>query len=185
MYSKNKNLIILTLTLLTSCVFQYQIDLFIFNEKIFPSQIWRLITAHYTHFDLVHLFWNLTALCLIAALWWDDFKTLDWALLLLAQPLLFIPWLVNSGWQNYAGMSGLLHGLFVYGLLRYGYRPVLIKWIMFAGLLGKLIYEQLGMAGLISGESWQVAVDAHLTGAIVGTLLALPWIMRETFSKNG
>ena len=178
--SKKTGLWLIILTTLLSLFFQLQPDSWMFSKSTYIEKIWLLISAHFTHFDSQHLLWNIIALWLMAFLWIEEFTAADWLLLLLVQPLFFIPWLISSDWQYYAGLSGCLHGVFLYGLLRYGYHPVSIKWIMIIILMGKLLFEQLGGGSLMSIQgSWRVAVDAHLIGAISGLLLALPWLIRR------
>ena len=73
----------------------------------------RLLTAHFAHLDLHHLLFNLLGLVLIIDLlmehWaWRELSTLILASALGVSALL---WFCEPELQWYAGLSGLLHGL--------------------------------------------------------------------------
>ncbi|HCB15825.1 MAG TPA: rhombosortase, partial [Alteromonas sp.] len=78
----------------------------------------------------------------------------------------------------YVGLSGALHGIFVWGAFMDILNKVRSGWLLLAGVAAKLVFEQLqgsseDVASLIDAN---VAVDAHLYGAVCGVLLfVLMW----------
>lgn len=77
------------------------------------GQWWRVVTGHMVHLNTVHLLFNLAALVLICELLWGDLSRIQ------AGALLFFPslgisgmlWLFHPDVAWYAGLSGILHGL--------------------------------------------------------------------------
>ena len=73
----------------------------------------------------------------------------------------------------YVGLSGLLHSMLTLGALRDIQLKMTTGWLLLAGLLIKVSFEQwqgpdAKLAELINAS---VATDAHLYGAICGVLL--------------
>jgi len=76
----------------------------------------------------------------------------------------------------YAGLSGVLHGLIVFGALAAWRRDRKGIWLVAVVLVGlKLVMEQLrGVPGSLSDLiGAPVAVDGHLWGAISGAVAVL------------
>lgn len=144
------------------------------RSAIFQGEWWRLLTGHLVHLSWNHVLMNVAGLILIWILFGRYFSTRFWiivatinALGISAALLIFNP---EVSW--YVGLSGVLHGLFVIGLLeniRKGYR---LEILLLIGFIAKLAWEQ--SAGPTPGSEamagGHVLVDAHLYGAIVGAL---------------
>ena len=83
------------------------------REALENSQYWRLLTAHVVHLDLRHLLLNLLGLILICELLWDELALADALALLLFSALgvSLLLWLNQPQLIWYAGLSGVLHGL--------------------------------------------------------------------------
>jgi len=143
------------------------------------NQPWRLITGHWVHLGWMHLVLNAAGIALLAALFSQEFKPVDWIATTTLMPLAiscgFL--LFNPQLQWYVGLSGVLHGLMLTGCLLLwqtsphaaGKRMAAIIALV---VLAKLAHEQWagaesGTEKLISGS---VVVDAHLFGAIAGIL---------------
>lgn len=154
------------------------------RESILGGGFWRLLSGHLVHLGWAHLWLNLAGLGLIWLLAGDAFTDTGWWLLIVFCAL-FIGFgllLLNPQLQWYVGLSGILHGLLVAGLLAQlstaGGGSVLLLLIVLAL---KLAWEQLfgSLPGSESGIGGNVVVDAHLYGAIGGAvgaalLLRLP-----------
>lgn len=145
------------------------------------GQIWRLITAHWTHLGVAHLILNVAGVLLLAEIFDPDEHWLSWlgclagiALAVSASLLLVSPELT---W--YRGFSGCLHGLFIYEAIRCFSRQ---KWTSFLvlGAIGvKLLVSGFGV-GLNDTEELigaPVIEMAHVSGAVTGALLALGLIV--------
>lgn len=157
------------------------------RNGILAGQLWRLGSAHLAHLTWSHLWMNLAALGLAHALFARLLSAPRWLLVNLVSAvgvslglLIFDPWL-----HWYVGLSGVLHGVFMAGIiasLRSGYR---IEWVLLILLTAKLIYEQLygPMAGTAELAGGPVIVQAHLYGAISGALVSGVWAWRDCRPK--
>lgn len=142
------------------------------REAILQGAFWRLFSGHLVHLGWWHLLLNLAGLWLIWAVAGDSLTVAGWwllfffcALFTALGLLLFNPELL---W--YVGLSGILHGLLLAGLLApllAGRRDVLV---LLVALIMKLGWEQLygPMPGSEATVGGAVVVDAHLYGAIAG-----------------
>ena len=140
------------------------------------AEYYRIITGHFLHTNDWHLLLNLLGLLLLWALHGDYYR---------AKPQIFI-WLslcIMTGiailiWDDtmqYVGLSGVLHGLFVWGAIQDIQRNEKTGWLLLLGIAIKILAEQLGgdvsdIANLIDAN---VAVNAHLFGAVSGLIIAL------------
>ncbi len=142
------------------------------RQSILDGAFWRLFSGHLVHLGWTHLWLNLAGLWLIWAIAGDTLSASGWWLLFLFCALFTSVGLLlfNPELQWYVGLSGILHGLLLAGLIvrlmgdRRDVLPVLI-------VLGvKLAWEQLygPMPGSEASIGYTVVVDAHLYGAIGG-----------------
>ena len=141
------------------------------------GELWRIFTAHVTHLGWSHLGLNLAGLALIWALFRHELTTPRWSATLAASAVGVSAglWLFNSEVEWYVGLSGVLHGLFIAGViasLRNGHRR---EWLLMFVMVGKIISEQFigpspGSEELAGGP---VIVDAHLYGALSGAVVSL------------
>jgi rhomboid family GlyGly-CTERM serine protease len=144
------------------------------RARILDGELWRLLTGHLVHANLRHFAVNVLA-CLAlaflpvaatigAAAWWRATAVIALAISL----GLFVP-----AWPaTYVGASGLLHGLFAFVLVA-GRGPSALHGALVAGLWAKVAFEQV-FGPLAASDGWlgvRTAVDAHLIGAAVGTVL--------------
>lgn len=154
------------------------------RARLVAGEWWRLLSGHLVHLGWSHLVLNLAGLALIWGLFRQALATAAWWWIALASALavsaglyLFEPDLV---W--YVGLSGVLHGLFVAGLLAALQRE---RWwgdaLLLAVVAAKLGWEQsygaLPGTGAMAGGD--VIVDAHLYGAVGGVLAVLPRLLRR------
>lgn len=143
------------------------------RDAIVDGQYWRLLTGHLAHINLRHLLVNLLGLSLIYALFWDRLTRLEGLTLILTSAfgvslMLFIR---EPALLWYAGLSGLLHGLWAAcagaAFLR---RPQGFYAGALLGLLAKLLLE----AGFPPQASMiPVVTVAHLYGALAG----MSWLL--------
>ena len=84
-------------------------------------------------------------------------------------------WLASPHLSAYVGLSGVLHGVFAWGIIQDFKHKRVSAYLLLAGLIIKLIDERFFstndfMANLIGAS---VAIDAHLYGAIAGIILGV------------
>lgn len=133
---------------------------------------WLLMTGHLVHLNWMHWALNMAGLVIVAVFFSLYGNVLDWLFVLLFSAIViglglywFHPELI---W--YVGLSGVLHGLFIYGAIRE------IRYYPFSGYVlvllfaGKLFWEY--MNGALPGSEemtgGRVLVEAHLYGAMAG-----------------
>lgn len=140
------------------------------------SELWRLLTAHFIHLDWFHLASNLSGLWLI---WWFVGSVLShyqWlaVFLILSLSVTLGLMVVSSSVDWYVGLSGVLYGLLIAGLI-----AGMKQWFSFDALLClvvmvKIALEQFAVnISLMDISGGPVIVDAHLYGVIAGVLCGL------------
>lgn len=154
------------------------------RDALATGQAWRLLTANFVHLGWRHLLLNLAGFLLIGWLFAEETSLLSWLGVLLVCCMassLGLYWFAPEiTWV--VGMSGALHGLFVFGAvswLLHGYRA---GWGLLLGVCGKLYWEQSSGAVPLSVDivGGAVVTEAHLWGAIGGLCagLGLCWWRR-------
>lgn len=159
------------------------------RERVLAGEWWRLLTGQIIHYGAYHLAMNLAALLLCGYVFLYSCKLSTYSLLLITLGVG-----VGAGiyWGNrelsyYAGLSGILHGIIVFGLL------LTLKqtpWINSAGLilvLAKLWQEQASdyqATDLQQLLPVPVAVDAHLYGALAGLLFSGAFCLVQWLKRN-
>jgi rhomboid family GlyGly-CTERM serine protease len=137
------------------------------REALAQGQWWRLITAHLVHLGWRHCLLNLAALLLITELLWDALP-LPQGLALLSTCALgvgILLWVLQPQLLWYAGLSGLLHGLWA-GCA--GAALIRTKSPIYAIALLALIIKLALLSGPAS--AMPVVPVAHWYGALCGLL---------------
>lgn len=148
-----------------------------YERSGFAAHPWQGFTHAVVHLNLRHLSLNVLALLCLVALFSEAFRSAGWWLALLASAFVSAMGLYFfsplTAWC--AGLSGALHGLMVYAVLRSR-----AHWIWLLALVAKVGIEQTGFyqhsAFLHTTAEYigePVVVDAHLWGAIGGLLFFL------------
>lgn len=142
------------------------------RQQIDNGNYMSLLTGHMVHLNWMHWSLNMAGLVIVAVFFSLYGSILDWLFVLVFSALVtglglywFQPEVI---W--YVGLSGVLHGLFIYGAIRE------IRYYPFSGyvlvllLSGKLFWEYLNGAlpGSEEMTGGHVIVAAHLYGALAG-----------------
>ena len=142
---------------------------------IADGQLWRLLSGHLAHLGWSHFALNAAGLLLVFFLVGERFTPWVWLIatvvIVLGIDLAF--WILEPQLIWYVGLSGLLHGCLAAGIIGGLRQPRPEERLLLAGLVLKLLYEQLagplpGSEGTAGGH---VLVDAHLYGAIGGAVV--------------
>ncbi len=151
------------------------------RSSILTGEIWRLITAHFVHLGWGHLLMNLAALGLIWGLAWRALRVSAWLVVSITSISgvsvgLFV---LNPELAWYVGLSGMLHGLLLAGIvanLAAGHRLEIILLLI---LCGKVAWEQIygPLPGSAEFAGGAVVVDAHLYGLVGGLAGVLPYVL--------
>jgi rhomboid family GlyGly-CTERM serine protease len=152
-----------------------------FSISDISSQFIQLFTRHFVHTNTPHLFINIFGLFLIWLLYGDYFTLKNtsrrFALLFVCLCFFTSVFVAVFSYEdaNFVGLSGVLHGLFLWGVVQDIRAKVMTGYLLLLGAIIKIGQEQFYedstfMAGVINAN---VAVDSHLYGAISGLLLGL------------
>ena len=152
-------------------------------DAIAHGQVWRLMSGNLLHTNIWHLLMNLAGFWVIIFLYDIHFKRNPGNLMLLFVSLCLLEgiglYLFYPNLKAYVGLSGLLHGLFVFGAImdiRKGYRS---GYLLFIGVILKVAYEQyFGASDSITHLiNARVATESHLVGLVSGIICAIFWSM--------
>lgn len=167
----------LSILVIIFSVFGTSVELLLeFNRtKIIEGEYWRVFTGNFVHYGFAHLAMNLAA-----------FLLLGFSLLREISLKIYIPLLITSAlavgvgtllWNPelffYRGLSGLIHGLIVAGLLLNSFRNRWLSYVFVALVFAKIVREHLPgfqETQLQALLPVMVAVDSHLYGAVAGLL---------------
>ena len=145
-----------------------------YHTGIAQFEFWRLISASFCHTNFYHLLMNIFGLMITLLLFIDTFKFIKIFPLIIFNSL-FIGIMLfffepQVSW--YVGLSGVLHGLFSYGVSVDLYNKDRWGYLLGGGFILKIIYEQLFGAAqsTIDLINAPVLVNAHLYGAFSGVL---------------
>ena len=160
-----------------------------YHNGIAEGEIWRLISATFCHTNFNHLVLNIVGLIITLALFIDFFKTIK-ILPIIIFSSLFIGlclFFFDTEVIWYVGLSGVLHGLFSYGVTTDIGKKDPWGYLLGAGLVIKIIYEQMFGASqsTINLIAAQVLVNAHLYGAIAGFIFYIGkrYIIQKTIDN--
>lgn len=148
-----------------------------YERDLMVSEPWRAISHAFIHLNFNHMLLNVTAIICLYFLFSAAFETVTWF-----AALIFCSAVSAAGMYWFSqdvdwcvGLSGGLHGLFLYVVMRAG-----AHWFWILALVAKIIDEQFHLLAqfewsamsseLINGD---VVVDAHLWGALGGLFLIL------------
>jgi rhomboid family GlyGly-CTERM serine protease len=143
-----------------------------------PWDCWRVLTGHFTHFDLRHLFWDGIMFLVLGALIEKRGRGRLVGCLVVsavAIPLAVALWMPEI--PTYRGLSGIDSALFTLAmglLLREALAEkrggqVILFGALALGFVGKVIYEFLtGHTFFVDSSSFTPLPLAHVVGAVIG-----------------
>lgn len=156
------------------------------RSGLMDGEVWRVLTAHLVHLNRLHLLINLLGLLLVCELQWGALPLRHGIGLLgfSGAAISASLWWLHPELVWYAGLSGVLHGLWA-GCVLFGLRPALnaslhsrLPYLAGAFLLAaKLLMEfrcgaSENTAHLIGGG---VVTASHFYGALDGAVYVLLW----------
>jgi rhomboid family GlyGly-CTERM serine protease len=150
------------------------------RDAITQGQLWRLFTGHLLHSNFYHLVMNVAGLLLLWILHGHFYTAKNTASLFLISSL-FISvalYYFSPSLHRYVGLSGVLHSLFIFGVMLEMRQKDKIAYLLFIGIWLKIANEQFfgaseELAALINA---QVAINAHLWGTVVGCVFTLIYL---------
>ena len=148
-----------------------------YHTGIAEGQLWRVISASFCHTNLNHLLMNLIGLVITLVLFIDTFRNISIFPVIIFNSV-FISLCLFFFDQDviwYVGLSGVLHGLFSYGIANDINNKSPWGYLLAVGLLFKIIYEQIygAQQSTITLIEANVLVNAHAYGVIAGIFFYL------------
>ena len=182
--------LLLGLFIIIAALFDSSLSLYLIYSynAISEGEIWRLFTGHLLHTNIYHLLLNLSALILLWALHGKYYRIKNYALLLLTTALftsiglyVFSPEL-----KLYVGLSGVLHGVFIWGAIKDIQYKDKTGYFLLLGILIKIMHEQMvgASAEVIALIEADVAIDAHLWGALGGMFFSLAYYLNCKYNPS-
>ena len=114
------------------------------RPALVAGEWWRLVTGHFVHLGWMHLALNGAGLILVWLLVGYRYPAPRWSavflIILLGMDAAF--WFLNPALVNYVGLSGVLHGLLVAGLVPELAEKRWDSWLLLCGIVWQLGYEQ-------------------------------------------
>lgn len=157
-------------------------QLFVYHRNLIAQgEYWRLFTGHLLHTNGFHLLLNLAGLILLWALHGRFYSIKNYCALFVFCALgtsigIFYgtPSLIQ-----YVGLSGVLHGIFVFGAIMDIVAKDKTGYLLFIGVFVKIAHEQIygastDVSDLIEAS---VAIDAHLWGAVGGLVFTIIYLL--------
>ncbi len=148
-----------------------------FDRELFADgQIWRMVTAHLVHSNTSHFLLNSAGLALLWILHGMHYRPpvfLGLVVLMAVSCSLMLHFFTISI-DQYLGLSGVLHGLIIWGAYKDIRAGMVTGYLLFAGAWIKVIYEQVAGPSTEAAQliGIDVAIDAHLYGALAGSSVA-------------
>ena len=137
------------------------------RDALREGEYWRMFSAHLVHLSPRHLVINALGLWLVNGLICETLGSAQWISLFVVSALgiSLSLWLLHPQLQWYAGLSGVLHGLWSGGA---AYRWIIERKNVF--LLALLaLFARLMIGAQVSNE-FPVIAEAHWYGALSGLL---------------
>ncbi|MFY8297344.1 rhombosortase [Pseudoalteromonas sp. SS15] len=159
------------------------------RDKIEAGEIWRIFTGQFVHTNTTHLLLNIVGIGFIWLLH-AEHRTQSQYYIHTAFLALWTGlgiWLFVPDIKVYTGLSGLLHGVIVWGALKDIQVGMRSGILLFIGIWAKLAWEQWAGPSAEVGEliKSRVAIEAHLIGAIGGLIMGLGLIRNKLNDKSG
>jgi len=157
------------------------------RDLITNGHYWLLMSGHFVHLNWTHWGLNMAGLAIVAFFFSPYGNVVQW-LFVSAVSAIFVGlglyWL-NPDVSTYVGLSGVLHGLFIYGAMRETRFYPASGYVLLALLVAKLIWELMNgpLPGSEELTSGRVITDAHFYGALGGLVSALVLSHRTLFDQ--
>lgn len=172
-------IIFISLISLTAYLFEASLiqDLVYHRDAISDGEFYRFLSGHFFHTNLNHLLLNLAGLLLLWSLHGQYYRWPQYPIFFITNSLIvsFGLYFFSPELSQYVGLSGVLHGYFLWGALQDIKHKLKSGYLLLAGIVVKIAHEQVygasdDISQLINAN---VAIDAHLWGAIAGALFFL------------
>jgi rhomboid family GlyGly-CTERM serine protease len=160
-----------------------------FNRTLVErGDVWLLFSGHIVHLNWSHWALNMAGLAIVAFFFSAHASFKQWLVVILISASVIsagLLWWVTDI-RSYVGLSGVLHGLFLYGALREIRFYPISGYVLVTVLIAKLIWEFFNGAlpGSEDMTGGRVLTEAHLLGAIGGICVWFIEWLKERYYQN-
>ncbi|MFV2004619.1 MAG: rhombosortase [Gammaproteobacteria bacterium] len=159
------------------------------RDLVEQGEIWLVFSGHLVHLNWSHWLLNMAGLAIVAFFFSSHASFKQWLMVILVSISVISAglWWWQTDIRTYVGLSGVLHGLFLYGGLREIRFYPTSGYVLVAVLLAKLGWEFFygALPGSEDMAGGRVLTEAHLLGAIGGTLVwVFEFLKERSFSKR-
>jgi len=152
------------------------------------GELWRVFSGHFFHTNGFHFLLNGAAVIMLWALHGHFYTIKTYSFVFIVSAIICaigIHWF-SLDINQYVGLSGVLHGLFIWGAIEDIKAKERTGYLLLLGILLKVSHEQFygaseDVASLIGAN---VAINAHLWGAIGGIVAILMLKIMVTGSQS-
>ena len=183
-----KKVILIAVCISLSACLQVFAEHFIYWKPSLLNEFWRLWTAHWVHVGWMHFLLNMLAFICLPFIFPQVRNWQVIALLVILPPFISLTFYFYLPYIDaYAGLSGVLHGLYsAVGLAYLQYQnerkfTLFVLTVMVLKLGWEHTFGQMGTAKLIGSP---VLTEAHLIGAIGGVLCGLGYLFMMKLKKR-
>ena len=188
----NQTLPVLAILLLAFVAYAFEDDLLaslIYHRTfILQGEYWRLFTGHIFHTNGNHLLLNLAGLTLLWSLHGQYYQCTRYLLLTLFSALSVSLGLLcfSPELSQYVGLSGILHGIFIWGALTDIQHKLKSGYLLLLGIVLKVSHEQIYGASndITTLINAKVAIDAHLWGMLAGVCFFFINLLFVQYSRH-
>ncbi len=154
--------------------------------QVEQGAVWLALSGNIVHLNWSHWWLNMAGLAIVAFFFSVYASLWQWLLVILLSSVCIgigISYL-NPGILYYVGLSGVLHGLFIFGALRETAFYPLSGYALLSALVAKLCWEFFygALPGSEDLTGGYVLTDAHLYGAVGGLMVWLLMFLWRRFS---
>lgn len=148
------------------------------QSRPFNAVSW--LSAHLTHSDANHLFWNMAVMALLGV-FIEPQQRLLLLVTIVATVLALDVWFYGQQqFQVYVGLSGVLNAVLVVALYCLRAPGAVwagnqVLWLVLVLALAKNFYELVSVGALFSNTRWQTTPSFHLVGMAAGVVVVLLW----------
>lgn len=167
--------------------FIYKVDLGLTQQAIDNHQYELMLTGHLVHSNVNHLLLNLAGLLGIWALHGHYYSLKNLSLYcLIAIFSLSTVMLIQASYSHYVGFSAVLHSLIAVGAILDIKHKERGGILLLLGLIAKVSHEQFygSDSSIETLIGTNVAIDAHLYGVIIGTVIGGSVWLRAAIAKK-
>lgn len=142
------------------------------RSDVISGSLWQLVSANLAHLNWPHLSLNVAGLVSLTALHFAHYRPTTYIALTVTCAMFVTTGLLffQTQVENYAGLSGVLHGLLIWGALKDIVARLFVGWILLLGIALKLGHEcWFGPSQLTEDMiAAPVISAAHVYGALGG-----------------